>query len=265
MLVSIITPLYNGGEYIRKNIESILGQTYRDFEHIIVNDGSTDNSGEIVKSFGDRVVYLEQKNSGQAAAVNAGIKIARGEYIGFCDQDDWWLPEKLEMQIAFLESHPEISLVYSDALLADTKGSVLNQTWGQSRGVKPCVGGYQECVTSLFDRNFICAPLTVLIRRDVFNKIGFLNDRFSIIYDYDFWFRMLEKEMRFGYVDKPLAVYRIHANQESKKIRKVKRAQIKILSSFLGRRKDFLLGYPILVFKKYIRSYVGLVLNRVGR
>jgi glycosyltransferase involved in cell wall biosynthesis len=264
MLVSIITPLYNGDKYIAKNIESILGQSFKDFEHIIVNDGSTDKSAEIVRSFGNKIVYLEQKNAGQAAAVNAGIKIAKGKYVGFCDQDDWWLPEKLKIQVDFLKSHPGVSLVYSDALLADAEGKIVNQTWMQSRGVGPCVGGYKDCIVSLLNRNFICAPLTVLMRKEVFDKVGLLDDEFSVIYDYDFWFRMLERGMKFGYINKPLGVYRIHVNQESKKIRKVKMVQIKILSSFLRRRKSFLLRHPILIIKKYIRSYIGLIFNRVG-
>ena len=257
--VSIITPLYNGEKYIGKNIESILGQTYRDFEHIVVDDGSTDRSAEMVRSFGKAVVYFEQKNAGQAAAVNAGIKASRGEYVGFCDQDDWWLPEKLERQVKFLEENKDVALVYTDAFLGDEGGRVLHKTWMQSRKVNYADGGYQECAVKLFDRNFIPAPLTVLVRKSVFDKIGLLNEKFSSAYDYDFWFRVLEAGYRIGYLKEPLAVWRTHAGQESRNIRKAKKMLIGILGLFLKRKHDFFREHPFLVIKKYIKAYGALL------
>ena len=104
----------------------------------------------------------------------SGIKIANGEYIAFCDQDDWWLPGKLQKQIIYLKSHPETGMVYSDAYMGDEVGNILKRTWMQSRSVIPRFGGYDNCAAELFRRNFVCAPLVMLVRKKVFDAIGSL-------------------------------------------------------------------------------------------
>lgn len=265
--VSIITPFYNGSQYIQKCIEGVQAQSFKDFEHIIVDDGSAESEHKFVSDIAVKypgIIFISQKNSGQASAVNAGIKIAKGEYIAFCDQDDWWSPEKLKTQVDFIETHSDVDLVYSDALMADADGFILKETWMQSRVVAPCVGGYKGCVVSLFNRNFICAPLVVLARRGIFSKIGLLNEKTVSVYDYDFWFRMLEAGCKFGYIDKPLAVWRTHAGQGSRKIRTIKRLQLMILLHFLFRRPDFFATHPVLALKKLIKTSVGLMLGRTA-
>ena len=264
--VSIITPFYKGNQFIRFALRGIADQTYKDFEYILVNDGSDEDPSQAAKEIlGDRAIYMRQENKGQAAATNKGIAIAKGEYIAFCDQDDWWLPEKLEKQVSFLESHPDISMVYTDALLADVDGLVLPQTWMHSRKVVPCAGGYDDCIASLFDRNFIPAQLAVVIRKSVFDSIGTFNERFSSAYDYEYWFRVLEAGHRIGYIDEPLVAWRTHAGQESGNIKKAKRMQAGILGEFLRRRKDFMVHYPVLVIKKMIKTYVRLGLSMVSK
>ena len=106
-LVSVIIPVHNGGRYLRAALESVFAQTYRPFEVIVVDDGSTDDSGVIAQSFHD-VRYIHQANQGVAAARNNGIEAARGEFFAFLDQDDLWTPEKLKLQIAYLLSHPDL-------------------------------------------------------------------------------------------------------------------------------------------------------------
>ncbi|MBT9169605.1 MAG: putative glycosyltransferase EpsE [Syntrophomonadaceae bacterium] len=264
--VSIITPFYNGKKFIQTALESIANQTYRDFEYILVNDGSSENVSEMVKKIlGKKGIYLEQKNKGQASATNLGISVSKGEYIAFCDQDDWWLPEKLEKQVAFLEENPNITMVYTDAFIADEKGILLKETWMQSRGVNHCKGFYNDCSANLFDRNFIPAPLTVMIRRFIFDKIGLFDEKFSSAYDYEYWFRILNNGFEIDYINKPLAVWRTHTLQESKNIRKAKRMQIGILKNFLKQNPQFFVKHPILVTKKFIKSYLGLILNKTGK
>jgi glycosyltransferase involved in cell wall biosynthesis len=254
--VSIITPFYNGSQYIQKCIESIQAQSFKDFEHIIVDDGSIEPEREFVIDFIKKfsnVILISQKNSGQAAAVNAGIKIAKGEYVAFCDQDDWWLPEKLQKQIAYLESRPDIAMVYGDVFLGDEKGSVLSKTWMQSRRVDYVGGNYEECVAKLFNRNFIPAPVVVLIRKNVFDKIGLFDKKFSSVYDYDFWFRMLEAGYKIGYIEKPLAVWRTYPEQESHKIKKIKKMLMVIIFDFLERKPEFILQHPVKSIFKLIK------------
>lgn len=193
--------------------------------------------------------------------MNTGIKVAHGEYIGFCDQDDWWLPEKLLKQVKFLDENENVAMVYSDAFLGDEEGNILVRTWMQSRKVGYVKGGYEECVAKLFNRNFIPAPLTVLMRKSVFDKIGYLNEKFSSAYDYDYWFRMLEAGYKIGYIKEPLAVWRIHAGQESRNTKKAKEMLMGILKSFLKRRPDFLLKHPLLVLKKIAKVCGALILG----
>jgi glycosyltransferase involved in cell wall biosynthesis len=109
-LVSVIVPVYNGDRFLADAIESILTQTYQSYEIIVVDDGSTDHSREIALSF-PRVKYLYQPNAGCAAARNRGIEIAKGEYLGFLDADDLWMPDKLTVQIAAFKANPDLEIV----------------------------------------------------------------------------------------------------------------------------------------------------------
>ena len=106
--VSVIIPTYNRSKYVTKAIDSVLAQTYRDFEIIVVDDGSTDNTKEVLKPYTDRIKYLYQENTGVSAARNAGIRAAGGQWIAFLDSDDEWLPEKLSIQMDYLSRHNEI-------------------------------------------------------------------------------------------------------------------------------------------------------------
>ena len=106
--VSVIIPTYNRSKYVTKAIDSVLGQTYKDYEIIVVDDGSTDNTKEVLKPYTDRIKYLYQENTGVSAARNAGIRAAGGQWIAFLDSDDEWLPEKLSIQMDYLSRHNEI-------------------------------------------------------------------------------------------------------------------------------------------------------------
>jgi len=262
--VSVITPLYNNKKYIEKAINSILSQTYKNLEMIVVDNSSSDGSGELVKNkFGNKVRYILQENRGAAAAVNRGISLSQGNYIAFCDSDDWWLPEKLEKQVNFLETNQNFGMVYGDALLAKDE-ILISQTWLQSRKVLPCSGGKEKCLLPLFAKNFIPAPLTVLIRKSVIEQVGLFNEKFSSTYDYEYWFRILEAGIQIAYLDESLAVWRIHAGQGSKKIRKMKLAQIKILQEFLKRNPNFIKSHPFLVVSKFLKSGLGFLLNKTN-
>jgi glycosyltransferase involved in cell wall biosynthesis len=108
--VSVIVPVYNAERYLGEALESVLAQTYSDYEVIVVNDGSTDGSEQVALGFGDRIRYIRQENAGPGAARNRGIELARGELIAFLDADDLWLPGKLAAQVEFMETHPGVVL-----------------------------------------------------------------------------------------------------------------------------------------------------------
>src|SRR5918996_212462 len=114
--VSVVIPTYNYGRYLPEAVESVLHQTFPDLEVIVVDDGSTDDTRELIGRFGDKVCYIYQRNQGLPAARNTGIRAARGEYVGFLDSDDLWLPGKLALQVPRLDSRQAVGLVYADAL-----------------------------------------------------------------------------------------------------------------------------------------------------
>jgi glycosyltransferase involved in cell wall biosynthesis len=121
-LVSVIVPTYNYAEFIGEAIKSVLDQTIQDFEILVIDDGSTDNTKEVVLSFGDKVRYFYQSQQGPAKARNKGIVESKGEYIAFLDADDVWLPSKLEKQVNLFRSNPKLGMVVTDNFLFDDAG-----------------------------------------------------------------------------------------------------------------------------------------------
>ncbi len=110
--VSVIIPTYNRRAYVQEAIDSVLAQTYTDYEIIVIDDGSTDGTGEALRErYGDKIIYEWQENQGLSAARNRGIESSRGQYIALLDSDDLWMPEKLERQVACLSQHPEVAMV----------------------------------------------------------------------------------------------------------------------------------------------------------
>src|SRR5436309_7380613 len=120
--VSVIIPVFNGERYIRQTIESVLAQTYRDFELLVIDDGSTDGTAEAVKEYEKDLRYVHQGNGGASKARNQGIRFSQGKYIAFLDADDLWEPEKLTIQVEFLERNPKIGLVHCNCDGIDEEG-----------------------------------------------------------------------------------------------------------------------------------------------
>ena len=133
MTVSVIIPAYNGDRYIGEAIEGVLAQTYDDYEIIVVDDGSTDNTSQVIKQYGDRIKYFNQANQGVAASRNFGLKVSQGKYIAFLDQDDIFLPHKLATQVALLERDGDLGMINSGWEIVDEGGQVQSavQPWQQ--------------------------------------------------------------------------------------------------------------------------------------
>lgn len=128
-LVSVIIPTYNRAYIIGRSIDSVLAQTYRPIELIIVDDGSTDDTAEVVRRYGDEVRYIHQHNAGVAAARNTGFAAARGEFIALLDSDDYWYPWKIELQIAFLQRHPDVGMVWTDMKAVTNDGAPVAEAY----------------------------------------------------------------------------------------------------------------------------------------
>src|ERR1044072_1794023 len=115
-LVSVIIPTYNSARFLAESIQSVLGQSFRDFELIVIDDGSTDNTEAVVAAFPEALRYVKKANGGPAAARNFGIREARGDFIAFLDADDFWMSDKLALQVAHFNDHPEYGVVFTGSL-----------------------------------------------------------------------------------------------------------------------------------------------------
>jgi glycosyltransferase involved in cell wall biosynthesis len=204
--VSVVIATYNYGCYIRGAIESVLAQTLQDFEIIVVDDGSIDETPELVRPFLDdaRVRYLRTDHLGQPAAKNAGIRAATGRYVAFLDADDLWLPTKLEKQVALFErSGPEVGVVICRRRWIDEQGNLL--PYGER---SPQRG---DVLAQIFHRPFICFSSS-MIHRDVLEDVGLFDESIPMSIDYDLWLRIALR-YHFDFVDDPLVLYRTgHAN-----------------------------------------------------
>lgn len=209
--VSVIIPTYNRANLVGKAIKSVLSQTYQDFEIIVIDDGSTDNTEETVKSFNNfKIRYIcHSDNRGISAARNTGIRASLGKYIALLDSDDEWLPEKLDKQVDVLQNKSsEVGVVCSWSYNIDEKGSYI------SKRCLPKKGGY--IYEDLLSTNPISVP-TVLIRKECFNRVGLFDDLLNTQQDWDMWIR-ISKYYRFVLIKIPLVKYRLHSNQISRNL-----------------------------------------------
>ena len=203
--VSVIIPTFNRADFLKIAIESVLKQDCKDFEIIITNDNSEDNTQEVVKEFSNkRIRYIRHKeNMGVSAARNSAIKASKGEYIAFLDDDDEWLPEKLKIQLKKIEKSSEkICGVYSNFFIvknSEKKSAIINPRIINKRG-------------NLFEQFALGNPIqtsTVLIRRKCLEKVGLFDESISYMEDRDLWIRLSIK-WDFEFIDEPLIKVHLH-------------------------------------------------------
>jgi Glycosyltransferases, probably involved in cell wall biogenesis len=203
--VSVIIATYNYGQYLAEALDSVLAQTYHDYEIVVVDDGSTDNTADVLLPYLSKpnVRYQRTDHVGQPAAKNIGIRQARGKYIAFLDADDRWLPQKLEKQIARFEADAEVGLVFTRRYWIDEHGSRLPlRSLTLYRGF---------VLPEIFRNNFVCFSSS-MVRRDVLEDVGMFDESIPLAIDYELWLRVASKH-HFDYVDERLVEYRTgHAN-----------------------------------------------------
>lgn len=207
-LISIIIPCYNQGRYLSEAVESVLSQDYRDKEIIVVNDGSTDMTGEQAAAFGDRITYIEQTNKGVSAARNAGIAASRGDYIAYLDSDDVLLPESLSLRASFLDGRPDRDMVCGEALTFDENGIT---------GLKSALAGMPACKDDFrWETVGYCATMsTVMLRRTCHDKAGLFDEHLRDAAEDWLMGVQLSLHCTMAYLDRPLASYRIHRDSAS--------------------------------------------------
>ena len=202
--VSVIIPTYNSARFISSAVSSVLGQSYKDYEIIIVDDGSADATREVTAKFGNKVLYLYQSNAGPAAARNLGLSRATGEFVAYLDADDLWYPQKLEKQVAFLSAHKSYGIVHSDIDVIDENDRVIQPRFNQQTG-RTVPAGY--CTMQLLHESHV-QTLTVMARRVWVDKVGRFDERLKGTEDYLQWILVSMEGAAVGYVDESLAMYR---------------------------------------------------------
>lgn len=205
-VVSVVIPAYNSAHLVGDAIRSVLAQTYQDFEIIVVDDGSTDNTRDVIAAFGDRVRYVWQPNSHISAARNHGFSLARGEILANLDADDLWLSNKLECQMHVLEKHPDAGLVYCDGYVCAVGQCPTRQNRISFLYVRPRDG-------RIFDYVFKAAPVpssSAIFPKRVWREIGGLDRSLRRGQDFEFFARIAATYPVYA-VRKPLMVYRRHS------------------------------------------------------
>lgn len=202
--VSVVTPAYNVSEYVAETLDSALSQTYKNFEIIVVNDGSPDTEKleEALGSYFDKIIYIKQKNGGAASARNTAIKAARGEFVAFLDGDDLWLPEKLSKQIEFLDKN-DYEMAYCNATYFG------NPFHNHSTFMEQAPSNGE--VTTIKLINAECNVITsgTIVKREALEKFGLFDSNTKRSEDFELWFRLAKQGVKIGYQKDVLLKYRV--------------------------------------------------------
>ena len=210
-LVSIIIPVYNGEDYICKAIDSAFAQTYENIEIIVVNDGSTDNTDEIVRLYGDKIRYFTKKNGGVSTALNLGIKNMRGEYFSWLSHDDVYHPEKVKKNVAAISGAKDRKrIVYSDFHQIDKDGERVNTV--VIKDICPNAD-YEYWLTAL--AHGIIIGCALLIHKSQFKKYGLFDEKLLCAQDYHLFYKMFRNQ-KLIYINEPLFFSRLHDNQTTR-------------------------------------------------
>lgn len=202
-LVTVITPSYNQGRFIRATIESVLKQDYPRIEYLVFDGGSTDETVSILREYSDRLRWVSERDRGQAHAINKGWRQARGSILAYLNSDDVYLPGAVAHAVAALEAHPEAAAVYGEGYHVDEEGRVLEryptEPFNPDRLQETC---------------FICQP-TVFLRRDAVERAGYLDESLRYCMDYDLWIRLARAGNILSHTPHYLASTRLHADAKT--------------------------------------------------
>lgn len=225
--VSVIIPAYNQAHYLDEAIKSVFAQTYQDYEIVVVNDGSTDDTETVAQRYGERIRYVAQENRGLAGARNTGVREARGELVALLDSDDLWLPRYLETMVSLADEHSQADVFFCAARCMDQEGRDLSQ-----------VVGYQEVepgnlYKTLLRSNFII-PSTVTARRSTIQQAGYFDQTLRSCEDWELWLRLLPAGSTFRGVATVLARYRIHGSSLSTNVAKMQSSYRSVVEKHFG-------------------------------
>lgn len=210
-LVSVIVPVYNGESYIVEAMESIYAQTYSRLEVIVVNDGSTDGSEEKLRPYRDRIRYIYKANGGIASAYNLGAQACTGDFVCFLEQDDMWLPTKVESQVKYLLEKPMMGMVFCRYFTMNEKDPAVQH---QLSYLWPDEVSFEDLFIMTLERSSIITFSSVLMRKESLGSLMPFDEQLRVSVDYDAWLRLSYKG-KLGFMSVPLLKYRLHDSNTS--------------------------------------------------
>ena len=224
--ISVIIPAYNQAMYVSEAIRSVLGQTYPDFELIVVDDGSTDETSQILAGFQDpRIRVIRQSNAGLSSARNTGLRESIAPLVTFLDADDYFLPDKLEVLSRYLENNLEIGLIVGKAIYIDHTGRTLVEAGKPSTLLN---------LPELLFENPICVS-GILLRRNWLERVGVFDESLRACEDWDLWLRLLIEGCKMAWVENLVVAYRIHPGQMTRQSDRMQIAIFSMLDKFFSR------------------------------
>lgn len=209
-LTSVIIPTYNGARYIGQAIDSVLAQSSGDYEIVVIDDGSTDDTPAILDTYGDRIIVIRQPNQKLPTARNNGVAASTGEYISFLDSDDLYLPRKLQIQARLLDEHTGVGLVAAASEIIDEQGRKIDE-WNPWP---------EFTLLSLESILFggLAPPSAVTIRRSWFDRVGGFDPQFFYTEDMDFWYRLALAGCKIAWLPEYVCQYRVHPQNKSRSL-----------------------------------------------
>lgn len=216
-LVSVVVPCYNHEKYVKDTIESIINQTYKNIELIVIDDGSKDNSVSVIQELSDKYgfTFIHRPNKGLSATLNEGIKLSKGKYFCACASDDIYVLDKIEKQVQFMESNLEYGMCYGKIIEFDDTG------YKKEREIKNVKSGWIFEEILMF--NLIIPAVTTMIKKNIYETVG-TYDESLFVEDYDMWLRVANT-YQIGFLDEYLAYYRKHDTNISKQTLRMYQAQ----------------------------------------
>ena len=242
--VTVIMPVFNAEKYIKKAIDSVLNQTFKDLELLIINDGSIDATGAIIDKYKEKdrrvISIISGTNEGVVRSLNKGLKVARSDFIARIDADDIWIREKLERQIRHLNADEDLYMSATAKININDNGEV-------REGEKyPRIFEYQDIKQNILKRNIFCHS-SVVFRRDILNTVGYYNESFKNAEDYEYWIRIIDRH-KVEILPDPMVYYRISKDTISYNRIKEQRyyaIKAKLMGRRLYRRSVFHLVYTM--------------------
>lgn len=221
-IVSVVIPAYNAAWCVGRAIDSVLAQDFRDYELIVVDDGSTDDTPAVLASYGDRIRVVRKPNGGMSSARNAGISEARGEFIAFLDADDWWLPGKLAKQASLHQARPEIGFSSTTARVQDEAGCLLNM-W-------TCEADESPILYQLFESNagIPGGSSALMVRRELLGQTGGYDETLGGVEDGDLWMR-LAAVSGYACIEEPLVVVLRRSGSVSRDVERMRAGALKVM------------------------------------